>query len=249
MRLILILLALLTCPITTVSADEAASPVRVLIVTGIDYKGHPWRETGPAMRQVLEHKNLMEARIVEDHEFLASDVIFDYDVILMHFKNYDPTKRAEAVQENLKKFVRDGRGLVLYHFALGAFEAWPEFEQLAGRTWDQSKRGHDPRGPFTVNIVDGEHPITRGMEDFETDDELYTCLGGDVSIHVLATATSKVDKKEYPMAFVLDYGKGRVFHTPLGHDVRAVTMPGPAELLRRGCQWAAGRELPVAQTQ
>ena len=38
---------------------------------------------------------------------------------------------------------------------------------------------------------------------------------------VLATAHSKVTGKDHPMAFVFEYGKGRVFHTPLGHDVRA----------------------------
>jgi type 1 glutamine amidotransferase len=31
-----------------------------------------------------------------------------------------------------------------------------------------------------------------------------------------------------------------VFHTPLGHDVKAVENPGAAELFRRGCAWAAG---------
>jgi type 1 glutamine amidotransferase len=242
MRHILCLFILLALPSAIVSAKDAAPPVRVLIVTGVDYPGHHWKETAPAIRQVLEQGERIDARIVEDHEFLSSDVIFDYDVILLHFKNYDPTKRAEQVQDNLKKFVSDGGGLVLYHFACGAFEQWPEFEQIAGRVWDKSKRPHDPRGPFTVKIVDHEHPITRDMKDFEADDELYTCLGGDVPVHVLATATSKVDSKPYPMAFVFDYGKGRVFHTPLGHDVRAVTLPGPAELLRRGCLWAAGRE-------
>ena len=242
MRRFLFLLTLLALPTAAGTAEDAAPPTRVLIVTGVDYKGHRWKTTAPAVREVLEDGGLMEARIVEDHEFLASDVIFDYDVIVIHFKNYDPTKRAESVQENLKKFVHEGGGLVLYHFACGAFEPWAEFEQIAGRVWDQSKRAHDPRGPFTVNIVDRDHAITRDMEDFETDDELYTCLGGDVPVHVLATATSKVDSQVYPMAFVFDYGKGRVFHTPLGHDVRAITLPGPAELLRRGCLWAAGRK-------
>jgi hypothetical protein len=131
--------------------------------------------------------------------------------------------------------------LVLYHFALGAFEEWDGFVDLAGRIWDKTKRAHDPHGPFTVNIVDPDHPVTRGMDDFETVDELYTCFGGETPIHLLATARSKVDGQDYPMAFVLEVGQGRVFHTPLGHDVRAVTMPGPAELIRRGCLWAAGR--------
>jgi uncharacterized protein len=52
-------------------------------------------------------------------------------------------------------------------------------------------------------------------------------------------ARSKMTGKDHPMAFVLEYGKGRVFHTPLGHDVRAIELPGVAELIRRGCLWTA----------
>jgi type 1 glutamine amidotransferase len=43
------------------------------------------------------------------------------------------------------------------------------------------------------------------------------------------------------MAFVFREGAGRVFHTPLGHDEKAIRMVGVGELLRRGCLWAAGR--------
>ena len=80
----------------------------------------------------------------------------------------------------------------------------------------------------------------RGMADFDTQDELYTCLVGDHPIEVLAQAKSKVDGKYYPMAFISHYGKGRTFHCPLGHDVKALSVPGVQELLRRGCAWAAG---------
>lgn len=239
---------LAACVLTAAACLGAADdqpqtqPVRVLLVTGVDYVGHRWKETAPALRGVLEKHPRLQVRIVEDHEFLASDAVFDYDVILLHMKNYDPTQRAEQVRANLTRFVEEGGGLVLYHFALGAFEPWGDFVKLAGRVWDQTLRGHDPRGPFTVQIVDREHPATRGLEDFQTVDELYTCLGGETPIQVLATARSKVDGRDYPMAFVLQYGKGRVFHTPLGHDVQAVTLEGPAELIRRGCLWAAGQQ-------
>jgi len=57
---------------------------------------------------------------------------------------------------------------------------------------------------------------------------------------VLATARSKVDGQDYPMAFVLNYEQGRVFHCPLRHDVKAIGNSGAAELYRRGCAWAAG---------
>jgi len=125
------------------------------------------------------------------------------------------------------------------HFACGAFQGWPEFVKVAGRVWDPKLRSHDPRGPFRVDVTNLKHSITAGMASFETDDELYTCLTGNTSIQVLATAKSKVDQKAYPMAFVLDYGKGRVFHCVLGHDVKALGGE-VGYLYQRGTAWATG---------
>ena len=111
---------------------------------------------------------------------------------------------------------------------------------MAGLAYDRKLRPHDPYGKFEVRMTEIKHAITAGLQPFETTDELYTCLAGDAPITVLAIATSKVDKKDYPMAFVLDYGKGRVFHTVLGHDAQAFRNVGAAELIRRGTAWSAG---------
>lgn len=221
-------------------AGKPESPVRLLLVTGVD-PAHNWRATTPALRTVLEQGGRIEVRVVEDPEFLASPAIFQYDVVLLHFMNDKPLKHAQQVQHNLASFVREGKGLVVFHFACGALAGWDEFAKLAGRIWDR-KRTHDPRGRFLVRIVDQQHPITRGLKDFEADDELYFCLTGDAPVQLLAVARSKVTNQDEPMALVLEYGKGRVFNTPLGHDARAIAMPGVAELLRRGCLWAAGRQ-------
>lgn len=221
-------------------AGKPESPVRLLLVTGVD-PAHNWRATTPALRAALEQGGRIEVRVVEDPEFLASPAIFQYDVVLLHFMNDKPLKHAQQVQHNLASFVREGKGLVVFHFACGALEGWDEFARLAGRIWDR-KRTHDPRGRFLVRIVDQQHPITRGLKDFEADDELYFCLTGDAAVQLLAVARSKVTKQDEPMALVLEYGKGRVFNTPLGHDAKAIAMPGVAELLRRGCLWAAGRQ-------
>jgi uncharacterized protein len=134
------------------------------------------------------------------------------------------------------------------HFACGAFQEWNRFPVLAGRAWDPELRGHDPHGAFTVEIADAAHPIMRGMTAFETVDELYTCLAGETPIHILATARSKVDQKDYPIAFVLTYGKGKVFHCVLGHDAKALTNPSVGELFRRGTAWTAGLS-PVAEAR
>jgi type 1 glutamine amidotransferase len=182
----------------------------------------------------------MAVRVVEEPKFLAARELDDYDVIVLHFMDWEQPDPGPEARANLKRAVAGGKGLFLVHFACGAFQEWPEFRDLAGRVWDPKLRGHDPHGKFRVDITDVEHPITQGMQPFETVDELYTCLAGDRPIKLLATARSKVDGKDYPMAFVFEYGKGRVFHSPLGHDVQALDNPKVGDLFRRGCAWAGG---------
>ncbi len=216
-----------------------AKPLPVLVLTGADFPGHVWRETTPVLAEALRQDPRADVRIVEDAHFMDSSALSRYRVVVLHYMNWRTPAPGAAARENLQRFVEDGGGLVLVHFACGTWLDWAQFRELAGRVWNPRLRGHDRRGPFRVNIIEPDHPITRGLSSFETDDELYTCLDGDTPIQVLATATSRVDQRDYPMAFVLEVGKGRVFHSPLGHDVKALGQP-TLELFRRGVAWAAG---------
>lgn len=220
---------------------------RVLMVTGQDYPGHPWRETAPLLKSLLEKDPRLEVRVVEDPSFLDSEMLMSYDVVVLHFMNWEQPAPGLRARQNLSNRIRQGGGLVLVHFACGAFQDWPEFVKLAGRVWDPKLRGHDPHGTFEVVSAKPDHPIMKGLGTFATTDELYTCLAGDTPIEVLATARSKVDGKDYPMAFVLEYGKGKVFHSPLGHDPKAFAAPQVGELFRRGCAWAAGLEPSIQE--
>jgi len=222
-----------------VDRSAKAAPVRVLLVTGIDHPAHKWRETAPVLRRAIEADPRLAVDVVADPAWLETGGLAPYKAVVHHWMNWKAPSPGPKARERFVRFVREGGGLVLVHFACGAWQDWPEFVRIAGRVWDPKRRGHDPRGPFRVRIVDREHPITRGMSDFETVDELYTCLAGATPIHVLAEATSKVDHKTYPMAFVLTYGRGRVFHCVLGHDKRALEGP-VAELYRRATAWVAG---------
>jgi hypothetical protein len=191
---------------------------------------------------MLEADPRMTVRIVEDPHLLDSLALTNYDVVVLHFQNWQVPGPGVPARENLTRFLKGGGGLVSVHFACGAWHGeWPEFDQILGRVW-RGVEGtqHDRRGKFMVEIVDPEHPVTRGMENFETDDELYTCLVGEAPIHLLADATSKVDGQRHPMAFVREHGQGRVFLTTLGHDVKAFQVPEVQELIRRGTAWTAG---------
>ncbi len=225
---------------------NAGAPKKVLIVTGLEYPGHPWRLTAPALAEILAQDKRLEVSLTEDPRTLAQPMLDGYDVIVLNYQNHE-VPAPEGALANLKRAVDGGKGLVLVHFACGAFIDWPtktvapDFGIIAGRVWNPALRGHDPRGPFRVRIADPAHPIMKGLSDFDTDDELYTCLDGSEPIQVLATAVSAVDKKEYPMAFALTPGKGRTFNCVLGHDVKALDGT-VGTLYCRGTAWAAGLE-------
>ena len=235
-----------------VAVTAAKAKARILLVTGVDYPGHHWEQTAPVLAEALRKDPRLEVVTAEDPAFLDSAALHNYDLVLLHFQNWQQPGPGEQARENLRRFVEGGKGVALVHFACGAWHGeWPEFEKIAGRVWfgmnpPPGKRQHDPHGPFRVEIVKPEHPVVRGMSDFDTDDELYTCLEGDYPIEVVAQAKSKADGEYYPMAFVSHYGKGRTFHCVLGHDAKALRFPGVQELYRRGCAWAAGLA-PVAE--
>ncbi len=105
---------------------------------------------------------------------------------------------------------------------------------------------HGPQHPFVIVVRDQEHPITRGMPSawMHAQDELYDMLRGPgENMHVLATAFASPEKggtgRHEPMIFTIDYGKGRVFHTPMGHAEYSMECTGFIATLQRGTEWAA----------
>ncbi len=225
---------------------------RVLIVTGEDIPAHAWRETTPRLVAALAADPRLEVSVAETPTVLATPKIESFQAIVLHAQN-DRSAPSAAALNNLRRAVSNGCGLVVAHFASGALfdrasnAVWPAYTELVGRTWNPRLRAHDPRGPFTVRIREPAHPVTLGLSDFTTDDELYTCLDGDAPILVLADAVSKVDGRPYPLVFTREFGRGRVFHCALGHDARALATPAVEALYRRGTVWAARR--PPAEFQ
>jgi uncharacterized protein len=236
----LTLLAVLT-PQPRSDAADTTNRIRVLLVTGDDVTpAHNWADVSQAIKETLVAAGRFDVRLCEDAGVLDSAASLGrYDLVFLHLYNAKTPTLSDAAKANLLQFVKGGKGLAVSHLSSASFKEWEEFHKMCGRYWVMGKSGHGPRGIFKARIANKEHPITKGLEDFEADDELYAKLLGDVPINVLVEADSDWSKKTEPLAFTLDYGKGRVFHEAFGHDAKAIRNPSVQKLIQRGCEWAA----------
>jgi type 1 glutamine amidotransferase len=236
----LTLLAALALP-TGSNAADAVKKIRVLLVTGDDAApSHNWAEVSQAIKETLTTTGRFDVRLCEDAGVLDSTTsLARYDLIFLHLYNAKTPTLSDSAKENLLQFVKGGKGLAVSHLSSASFKEWPEFGKLCGRYWVMGKSGHGPRSVFKVRVANKDDAITKGLADFEADDELYAKLQGDAAINVLVEADSDWSKQTEPLAFTLDYGKGRVFHEAFGHDGKAVRNPSVQKLIQRGCEWAA----------
>jgi type 1 glutamine amidotransferase len=237
-NLILLTAVALTLP---ASAAEAPGKIKVLLVTGDDVQpAHNWREVSQAIREILLSSGRFDVRVCEDAGVLDSAATLGrYDLVFLHLYNAKTPTLSAGAKENLASFVKDGKGLAISHLSSAAFKEWEEFHKMCGRYWVMGKSGHGPRAPFKARIANKDHPITQGLADFEADDELYAKMLGDAPITVLVEADSDWSKKTEPLAFTVDYGKGRVFQETFGHDGKALQNLTVQKLIQRGCEWAA----------
>ena len=228
-------------------------PIRVLLLAGNDkHKWHNWEKTTPAMKAALERDPRITVDVITEIDELQTRPLADYQVILQNYVNWqDPRPLPAKSRAAFLDFVQNGGGLLLVHFANGAWHfslpmaeaaQWPEYQRIVRRMWNhKGDSGHDAFGRFRVEPTGLSHPVVDGLQPFDVTDELYFRQAGDQPIEPLLQAKSKVTGQTEPLAWTHTFGKGRVFQTLLGHSEQTYESFEPREMLRRATAWTAGR--------
>lgn len=136
----------------------------------------------------------------------------------------------------LLEAVRGGVGIAGCHGGMGdAFRNETEYQFMCGGQWVAHPGGIID---YTVNIVDHQDPITKGLADFAMHSEQYY-MHVDPSNKVLATTTFQGFGTVMPVVWTRKYGEGRVFYNSLGHVAGDFDVPENLEIMTRGMLWAA----------
>ncbi len=166
------------------------------------------------------------------------------------------------LKEDLLNYIREGGGIVGIHDAIATFvqypvyDQWPAFGQMMGGT---ENGGHPWNGEMmTIRIDNTNSPLTSMFEETtfqiadqafqlqepEFRDKLHILMSIDVEKTGLAPGRHILDVRsedlDFPMSWVRDYGKGRVFYSGLGHTVEVFYRPELLEYMLAGIQFALG---------
>jgi putative membrane-bound dehydrogenase-like protein len=221
-----------------VQPRDEARRVEVLFLGAptANHAGHDPIERYRVIRKALGTDGI-NFTYTENLSDLRRDVLDRYDAVML-YANWKQNEAMDPAQEKaLLGYVEEGGAFLPIHCASACFGGSEAFVKLVGGRF----KSHGD-GVFRTTITAPEHPIMKGYEGFETWDETYVHdrHGDDRTILQL--------REKEPWSWVRKQGKGNVFYTAYGHDMRCWEQAGFHELLRRAILWSVGSEVRTKLT-
>src|SRR5262245_17493528 len=241
--------------VTLACSASAAQPLRVFIRGGVKTHG-PGQHDHP--RFLAEWKELLNKRGAQADgamDFPTAEQLEKTDVLVMFAAEAGTIKPEQ--REYLDKFLKRGGGMVCIHDAVcGRDPQW--FKTIIGGAWEH---GHSKwyEGELSFYYMDTEHPITKGVSNFELDDELYYELHMMPEARILAATytpnkpnTDRArtaggpDRKPsvydiQPQMWTYEKGNYRALVSIPSHKSQTFQLPQVREVRLRGIAWAGKR--------
>jgi len=237
---IFLFLIFIVLSVSMSGSDTAKTPIRILVVTG----NHSYD---------IEQFNLMFSSLGENITFQVIEFPGAYEMFLQENRSkYDVLvfyhMWQKIIEEQAKVFsecISEGKPLVALHHSICAFDDWPEYyniiggkyfhkpTEVNGKEYPACSYIHDIN--FNVRIVNKNHPVTLGLEDFEIFDEAYK--GYYVEPGVIPLLTTEDARSNPVIGWTKEYGKATIVTIQCGHGVSTFRSDDFRKLLKQSVIW------------
>jgi type 1 glutamine amidotransferase/sugar phosphate isomerase/epimerase len=245
------------------AAIQPKKPRRLLIFDlNVNYGGHPSiPHSNYAFARMGEKTRAYETVISNDTNMFRRETLQTFDAVFFNNTVGNLFKDKE-LRQNLLDFVYAGGGLLGLHGASvafaywpGAHEDWPEFGLMLGA---RGANHRENKEHVFVKLDDASHPVNRVFngKDFDYKDEFFRFTNpySRDRVRVLQSIdTVKTDMaqgrafgnviredSDYAVAWVRQYGRGRVFYCTIGHHPSVFWDPEMLQFYLDGIQFALG---------
>lgn len=233
------------------SCVPAAEPLSVFIRGGVKTHG-PNQHDHP--RYLAEWTKLLTERgmkVEGDLDFPEASQLEKTDVLIIYAA--DGMKIAGERRADLEKFLQRGGGLVVIHDGVVSGDQYAWCKSIIGGAWrwqtadlPKEKATKWLEGDVGLCWLDTEHPITRGLSNFDWKDEIYYDLDFAPDIGVLASSFHNVhiiapQLWTYEKQLAGGAAPYRAFVSLPGHEYDVFNTPQYRTVLLRGIAWAGKR--------
>ena len=172
---------------------------------------------------------------------------YEYSHVLENDRDWPKEQSEPWITEQqgaaIRGFVQAGGALYALHNSSHISLSSKEYREVMGGAYID----HPPLRPFKVSVVNKEHPITRGVQDFIVNDEQHFVTYDKDSKYILLQSenidglTDISEGKDLGSkaiaGWAYDFGKGRVVFTAIGHTLHAMWQPEYFKLQKNAVQW------------
>jgi type 1 glutamine amidotransferase len=218
------------------STSVSAKKLNVLIVTG----GHDFdRKSFFEMFDSFQDISYTELQHPEANLQLGQINPKTFDAVVF----YDmPKTISEEEKECYHKLLKLGKGLVFLHHSLASYQDWDKFKTIIGGKYHEEQNTaasstyqHDVT--FKVKIADPKHPVTKGINDFEIQDEVYG--NTEVLPDIVPLLKSDHPQSSKVIGWTHKKENSRIVYIQPGHDKNAWFNPNFQKLVSQAIVFVA----------